>query len=112
MVIISLNLRKRFQSELWWGCWDQPLLTTVVSFLQYPDCSAYLQIVSKAMERAREDQLHWLLTAQRCTGLTAEIVEKGKLRVCFETSYNGGHFKVIVTACILGIASRSNDPDP
>ena len=69
---------------------------------QYYTC-VYWQLLVKAAKREQEDQLHYILSAQRCTGLTAEIVKKGEIRIRFETSFNGTciHVHVYRANCLL-----------
>ena len=54
-------------------------------------------------------QMEYTLVAHRCVGTTASIVQKGKVRVRFETSYKGGlhcslcSHRYTFTVLLLGI---------
>ena len=43
----------------------------------------------KAAKQEEMKQLEYVLVAHRCVGVTAHIVEKGCVRLRFETSYKG-----------------------
>ena len=48
-----------------------------------------LQLMVKAAKQEEIKQLEYVLVAHRCVGITAHIVEKGFVRLRFETSYKG-----------------------
>ena len=47
------------------------------------------QLMVKAAKEEQLKQVEYVLVAHRCVGVTAQIVEKGSVRIRFETSYKG-----------------------
>lgn len=53
-----------------------------------------MQLLIKATQVEYEQYLEDMISAHRCTGITAEIITRGKVRVHYETCYKGMLFAI------------------